>query len=69
MRRSSVSGPRSDGFLERAIENVDIMTAQWARLPYELLDHLSRRIVNKVAGISGVLYDISGKPPATFEWE
>ena len=45
------------------------MTAHWARLPYEFLKHVSRRIVNEVAGISRVVYDISGKPPTTIEWE
>jgi GMP synthase (glutamine-hydrolysing) len=53
----------------RAVETIDFMTAHWAHLPYTFLDHVSRRIVNEVAGISRVVYDISGKPPATIEWE
>jgi len=53
----------------RAVETVDFMTARWAQLPYEFLDHVSRRIINEVQGISRVVYDISGKPPATIEWE
>jgi GMP synthase (glutamine-hydrolysing) len=53
----------------RAVETIDFMTARWARLPYDFLDHVSRRIINEVAGISRVTYDISGKPPATIEWE
>ena len=53
----------------RAVETVDFMTAHWARLPYDFLDEVSRRIINEVAGISRVTYDISGKPPATIEWE
>jgi len=53
----------------RAVETIDFMTARWAHLPYDFLDHASRRIINEVKGVSRVTYDISGKPPATIEWE
>ncbi len=53
----------------RAVETVDFMTAHWARLPYDFLEEISRSIINELRGISRVVYDISGKPPATIEWE
>ena len=53
----------------RAVETIDFMTAHWAHLPYDFLSHVSNRILNEVAGISRVVYDISGKPPSTIEWE
>ncbi len=53
----------------RAVETVDFMTARWAHLPYDFLERVSTRIMNEVAGISRVTYDISSKPPATIEWE
>ena len=53
----------------RAVVSEDAMTAQWARLPYDVLEHISSRIINEVKGINRVAYDISSKPPSTIEWE
>ncbi len=53
----------------RAVETVDFMTAHWAHLPYDFLGRVSNRIINELRGVSRVVYDISGKPPATIEWE
>ena len=53
----------------RAVETIDFMTAVWSRIPYDVLATISNRIINEVRGVSRVAYDISGKPPATIEWE
>jgi GMP synthase (glutamine-hydrolysing) len=53
----------------RCVNTDDFMTADWSRLPYEVLARLSTRIINEVKGVNRVCYDISTKPPATIEWE
>ena len=53
----------------RVVQSIDAMTADWVKLPYDLLGTISNRIINEIKGINRVVYDISSKPPSTIEWE
>ena len=58
-----------DAVVVRCVNTDDFMTADWSRLPYDVLARISTRIINEVKGVNRVAYDVSSKPPATIEWE
>ena len=69
MRSGSVLWCRSGDVRSVGVQGEDAMTADWARLAYDVLARISTRIINEVPGINRVVYDVSSKPPATIEWE